>query len=69
MLDMVAECGDLVLASSEMTKGRLDTGLVVLVAILSSAELAGEHAALRVSLLVQLSEVGLRLSRIIDMRS
>jgi hypothetical protein len=66
---MTEECGDMVLASFEMATSRLDTGLVVLIAILSSAELAVKHATLRVSLLVQLSEAGLRPGRIIDMQS
>jgi hypothetical protein len=53
---MVEECGDLVLVSSD---SRLGTGLVVLVAILVSAVLAGERAASHFSPLVQLGEAGL----------
>jgi hypothetical protein len=56
---MVKECSDLVLVSSEMAKSRLDTYLVVTVAILSSAGLAGEQAVSCVSLLVQFAEAGL----------
>ena len=52
---MAEECGDLVLASSEMAESRLDTGLVVPIAILSSARLAVEHATSRFSPLVQLA--------------
>jgi hypothetical protein len=53
---MVEECGDLVLASSD---SRLDTGLVVFVAILFLAVLAGEQAASHFSPLVQLGEARL----------
>jgi hypothetical protein len=56
---MAEECGDLVLASSEMAKSRLGICLVVPVAILSSTGLAGEQVASCVFLLVQLAEVGL----------
>jgi hypothetical protein len=59
VLDIVRECGDLVLSSSEMTKSRLDIGLVEHVAILSLEELAGQQATLRVSLLVQLTKARL----------
>jgi hypothetical protein len=52
MFSMAEECGDLVLASSEMVESRLDTGPVVPVAIMSLAGLAGEQVASHLSLLV-----------------
>jgi hypothetical protein len=60
VLVMAEECSDLVLASSEMAESRLDTGLLVPIAILSSVGVAGGQATSRFSLLVQLAEAGLR---------
>lgn len=60
VLDMVEACGDLILASSKMTESRLDTALVVPVAILSSTGLPGEQATSCFFLLVQLDKDGLR---------
>lgn len=57
---MVEACGDLILASSKMAESRLDTTLVVPVAILSSTGLPGEQATSCFFLLVQLDKDRLR---------